>query len=133
MAKQILKPWIIPIVGSDHAFFVDSIHDDDEGFRIILVENQISERKLKITFSSTISYRNTDESFLLKIWNDVDQNLLGKIFYTISDSEYIDFFNQMTFGLYKEWKVVHYAIYTLQDCLDILSDQPPKIEWIKCH
>jgi len=70
---------------------------------------------------------------LLKIWSDVVQNLLGKIFYTISGSEYIDFFNQMTFGLYKDWKVVHYAIYTVQDCLDILFDQPPKIEWVECN
>lgn len=130
MDKQILKPWGIPIIESNNTFEVEAIHDDYEGFRILLRENQKMHRVLKITFNSKISYRNTDESFLLNVWSSTDKDILGKIFYTISNSKYLDFFNQMTEGLYNTWDITHYAIYTTSDCIDILSDQPPIVEWL---
>jgi hypothetical protein len=53
MDKQILKPWIIPIIGSNNIFEVEAIHDDYEGFRILLRENQtISESTPKSQFFS---------------------------------------------------------------------------------
>jgi hypothetical protein len=130
MEKQILEPWIIPNVDVNEIYYIEAINDDYEGFRILLRSNNFSDKVLRVTFSNHLSYRNTDESFLLNLWGYTDKEVLGKTFYLVSNSAYVDFFNESTENLYKEWNVIHYAIYTTSDCIDILSDQPPIIEWL---
>ena len=130
MKQQILQPWIIPNIDNNTTYNIEAIHDDYEGFRILIRSNNLTDKILRITFSNHLSYRNTDESFLLKLWGHIDKETLGKTFYLVSNSTYIDFFNESTENLYKEWKIIHYAIYTTSDCIDILSDQPPIIEWL---
>ncbi len=130
MSKQTLKPWIIPHVDTKKNYSIEAIHDDYEGFRILLRSDILTDKVLKITFNNHVSYRNTDESFLLKLFGNTDEKLLGKTFYLVCNSDYVDFFNESTMNLYTDWDVIHYAIYTISDCIDILSDQPPIIEWI---
>jgi hypothetical protein len=130
MEKQILEPWIIPDVDNKITYNIEAIHDDYEGFRILLRANNLTGNILRITFNNNLSYRNTDESFLLKLWEYIDKETLGKTFYLVSNSAFVGFFNESTENIYKEWNVVHYAIYTTSDCIDILSDQPPIIEWL---
>ena len=128
--KNILNKWDIGSYGLEDNMYVEQLKDDYEGKAIYLKGEQNNSKILKISFEEILSYRNTDESYMLKIWNDNPNENLGRIFYRIDNSSYIDFFNEMTFGLYKNWKIVHYAIYTTKDCIDILTVSSPKIEWI---
>lgn len=128
MKKDILTKWNIDnIEGNMH---VEELRDDYDGKTILLKGEKEKTPILKILFEDTLSYRNTDESYMLKVWHNTPKAMLGKVFYRILKSSYIDFFNEMTLNLYKDWNIIHFAIYTNKDCIDILAQIPPKIEWI---
>lgn len=130
MGKQIIEPWIIPNVDNSANYYIEAIHDNYEGFRILLRSSILEGKMLRINFNDKLSYRNTDESFYLKLWGSMNKEILGKTFYIISNSDYADFFNDQTLDIYRDWKIIHYAIYTNSDCIDILSIQQPIIEWL---
>ena len=127
VTKDKLAIWT-PLQKKKEKYFVEAMIDDYDGFRIFLKGEKEDSEILKISFVDVLSYRNTDESYLLNIWHNTDKKVLGNIFYTIENSSYIDFFNGMTHDLYSNWKVNHYAIYTLSDCIDILSEHEPHFE-----
>jgi len=104
------------------------IIDDTEGLKILLKELD-SKRVFQIFFSDSLAYRNMNESYLLKIWSSIDDNILGNILYKIENSSYIDYFNDMSLGLYSSWEIKHYAIHTGQDCIDVLTTVPPVVEY----
>lgn len=128
--KDVLNIWHIPIIEGVNQMVIDAIHDDFEGFRVILKDNAQNGRKLRILFPTYYSYRNTNESYLLKLWAKQDTNAAGKIFYTILNSSYIDFFNEMSENIYEDFKITHYSIYTTEDCIEVLSGQEPIVEWL---
>ena len=109
--------------------YIEAIYDDNKGVRIILGCDQFKDRVLKVEIVDKISYRNTDESFMLKVWDSMNKEDLGKTFYVVKNSSYIDFFKEMTFNLHDDWDIEHYAIYTTEDCIDILSINEPVAEW----
>ena len=82
---------------------------------------------IEVSFDSPLSYRNTNESYLLKIWNEFDTDILGHVFYRFENSAYLEYFNSMSFNIYKDWNIQHFAIYTGEDCIDVLSYENPKI------
>lgn len=129
MKENNLKIWNIEGVTGN--MYVEEFRDDYNGKTILLKGNSVDDPILKIFFDDTLSYRNTDESFMLKVWHNTPKEILGKVFYKVINSSYIDFFNDMTLGLYKDWDITHYAIYTPTDCFDILTQSLPKIEWIR--
>lgn len=110
--------------------YVESLKDDYEGFRILMQGEDKQSKMLRITFENALSYRNINESYYLKKWNESKLERLGKTFYRIKKSSYIDFFHEMTLNLYSDWEISHYAIYTTDDCIDIISETPPLVEWL---
>ncbi len=124
--NNILIPWK-PIYGIEKKMYIEAIHDDYEGFRILLKGEKPESILLRITFNDHLGYRNTDEGNLIKIWNP--EKPLG-IFFIVENSSYINYFHEMTLNIYKDWKIIHYAIYSPVDCIDILSSVPPIVEWL---
>ena len=120
----------LPLKEIPSKMYVEAVHDDYEGFRVLLKGDSDQSSMLRVSFDNTLSYRNTDESYLLKMWDGVSKDTLGKIFYIVEQSEYIDFFQKMTQQLYEDWEIKHYAIYTDTDCIEILSQNDPTVEWL---
>lgn len=129
VGKDILEIWR-PVEDVSVPMFIEGIHDDYEGFRILMRGENPASKMLRICFEAHLSYRITDESFLLKIWHSTAKEILGKIFYTVEQSTYVDFFNEQTDYRYVDWPVKHYAIYTTTDCIDVLSTDPPVVGWL---
>jgi len=76
------------------------------------------QKMLRVAFDTVLSYRNTDEGDLLRtIGNGLGENTL----FTVEDSQYINWFHKENHGIRKSDNITHYAIYTMHDCLDILS------------
>ena len=126
--KNVLDEWFIDIDGLDSKMYIEKLIDDSNGVTICLKREQ-GLKVLKVTFDGVLSYRNTNESYLLKIWHDTEKSKLGKTFYIIQNSSYVDFFNEMSLGAYSNWEVKHFAIYTETDCVDVLSTVNPSFEW----
>lgn len=125
--KDVFTAWE-PIKNIGSIILFEELTDDTNGLKITLKEHQKKDPLLKVYFKSPLFYRNTDESFLMRIWNE--QKLPGRLFFVINNSSLIDSFHHMTYDIYLEWKIVHYGIYTNEDCIDVLSTIPPEVKWV---
>lgn len=121
------KKWN-PIQKDEGVLFVEAVYDDYEGFRVLLKGNDLESRVMRISFDCVLSYRNTDEGDLLKTISEHD--FKGWSLYVSINSEYLKWFHQESANTHGGSSVVHYAIYTPNDCLDVLSEYPPKVEWL---
>lgn len=120
------KKWT-PIESLPKTLYLEAVHDDWEGFRLLLKHDE-ARRILRITFNPPLSYRNTDEGDLLKSINE--QDLGGWSLYVVSSSDYLAWFSDQSCGIHEPDDVVHYAIYTPNDCVDVLSAHSPTVEWL---
>ena len=128
--KDILKLWE-PVKGLQNVMDVEAIHDDYEGFRILLRGEDPPLRMLRVRFAAPISYRNTEESFCsLDVSQPANHDVLGKVFYIVENSSYVDYFNEMTQGLFAHWELKHYMVYGHSNCIDVISAIPPIVEWL---
>ena len=83
------EKWI-PIDNLAETLYLEAIHDDYEGFRLLLKGSVEEDKVLRITFDPALSYRNTDEGDLLKTINE--QSFGGWSLYVASDSDYLKCF-----------------------------------------
>lgn len=124
---DLLEIWD-PISNMNQKFHIHALHDDYEGFRILL-QNDDSEI-LRITFKDKITYRNTDEMYYLKSWGNSGRKL-DNTFYKVINSSFIhNFLKEMDGLTYMVYDIEHYFISTDCDCIDILSEKPPIVDWI---
>lgn len=121
------EKWI-PIDNLPETLYLEAIYDDYEGFRLLLKGDAKQDKVLRITFDPALSYRNTDEGDLLKTIDE--QDFGGWSLYVASNSDYLRWFHKESHGIHEGVDIVHYAIYTPNDCLDILSAYLPKVEWL---
>ncbi len=121
------KKWM-PIDNLVETLYLEAVHDDYEGFRLLLKGDGEENKVLRNTFDPALSYRNTDEGELLKTINE--QNFGGWSLYVANDSDYLKWFSEESHGTHEGEDIIHYAIYTPNDCLDVLSAYPPKVEWL---
>lgn len=96
----------------------------------ILLSGEDTEKTLKVLFEFPLSFRVTRESYFFNAFESLGDETLGKVFYMVENSKYIDLFNKWTGNAYPDWEVKHYAIYVSLDCIDVLSSYPPIIEWV---
>ena len=127
--KDIIKPWI-SIEDLPKDIYVEAVYDDFEGFRVLLRGTAIDAKMLRISCNDNIYYRNTDESYLLKIWGSMPKDIEPSLIYTIENSTFVEYFHEMSEGCYATWKITNYAIYSTNDCIDILSVEPLIVEWL---
>lgn len=105
-------------------FYLMSLVDNKDGLSLRLNGEGVDETII-IIFQNPFSYKNADEGKLLKSLRD------GKIrggFFKFRQSEYIDWLHEETFNQWKKNELVHYAIYTPNDCIDILSLNEPVVK-----
>lgn len=104
-------------------FNLEELHDDNKGFKLLL-RGESSQRVLSINFESVLSYRRIDEGDLLKSYQQITEG-----FHKIESSSYLSWFHEESYDSWKDKNVIHYAVYTPNDCVDILSIHPPRIEF----
>lgn len=85
---------------------------------------------LIINFDSIISYRNTDESYLLKTLNE-RENFSKWPLFKIKNSQYLVWFHEQTYDIYKKQlpEIIHYAFITPNDVVDVLAHHTPILIW----
>lgn len=115
-----------PLDEIEGRFYLKRLEDNTINLTIVL-ENEVADRILKLTFDSALSYRNIDEGDLLKSSQEGDHG--G--FFIITDSSYLKWFHRESLGIREDENICHYGIYTPNDCIDILALHPPKAEWGK--
>lgn len=128
MASDIYKKWF-PIEGLPKRLYCEGIHDDYEGLRILLKGEEKESSMLRLLFDAVLAYRNVDESYLLKTIDKIEDPGQSTL-YVVENSSWVEWFKEESYNTLQNSKINHYAIYTPNDCIDILSEYEPKIEWL---
>jgi len=131
MSSQILKIWT-PLEGISERLSLEALHDDYEGVRLLLEGDEPNNQTLRITFDPSLVYRNIDEMDYMKSLHTFQgREHLGKwALFTVENSDFVKWFNEESHGTHENENIVHYAVLTLNDCIDVISSQPPKVEWL---
>lgn len=106
---------------------VEALHDDYEGFRVI-VKGGISSEVYKIDFSDLyLGYRNFDESERLKFINSFPKDLRGWSLFLLTDSEFINWLTKESLEILSKDELKHFVIFTGDDIIEVLTLKDPVV------
>jgi hypothetical protein len=103
---------------------IASVTDDWEGFRLILTADKCPDTRVLVPRGALVLYRVYDELGLLG--RHLEGFEPGHCFYTVECSLLAKEASQMHGGTRDLPPVRHYAIYTSDRCVDIVSTQEPR-------
>jgi hypothetical protein len=131
MNKNIYKKWE-PINNIPDELYLEGLYDDYEGFRLLLKGDNVRSKMMRIKFDSVLLYRNIDEGDLI-LYPRVNEQSNQKLWclYIVSESDLLSWFHSVSQNIHEAKKLIHYAIYTPNDCIDIITDLEPNVEWLK--
>ena len=114
-----------PLKGVNGNFYLEELRDDSKVLKILL-KNDETDDLLHISFDAALTYRNIDEGYLLKSLEYIKGG-----FFKMVVSDYLTWFHDEGHGIMRDDdEVVHYAIYTPNDCIDVISQAKPRVEWL---
>ncbi|QBF82762.1 hypothetical protein EXU30_08720 [Shewanella maritima] len=108
------------------AVYVIAIHDDLEGFRVLLSGKDLPAFRLTVSKGSLKAYRVYDEVSLVGLSYE-GSFTPPNCFYIVDSSEFKEQQVKDSCGIVSEESSIHYAIYTEDYCIDILSVREPEI------
>lgn len=126
------EKWI-PIRGLPSTLYNDSLIDNSDGITLEFSDEN-EQNKIIVKFDGCVlSYRNTDEGSLGKIFKFLDKQYgtdfyANWTFFKVKNSEYINWFHEVSLGMYKSEPIEHYVFLTPDDVIEILSTDSPIIE-----
>ena len=127
MENEIFEPWEHGLLRS-RRLIIQRISDDQDGLTIRLNLGK-NEPVVRVKFDPYVAYRNTNESFRA---NTVTASgPFSQSCYVVKNSHWISWFEKESLGYYVDSEIVHYALLTCEDWVEILSEFPPSIEIVK--
>jgi hypothetical protein len=121
----------VPIDGVENEMWVEALHDDYEGLRILLRGTSPSTGVLRICFRSYYLYRNADESYRDKLWLEAAFEQRDWPLCITFESRLIDWLYEECGGVYSKAEMIHYLIKTGADVIEVVTNKtPPTVEWL---
>jgi hypothetical protein len=120
-----------PVDNIPDRLYLEGLHDDYEGLKLLLKGENVKDRILKIQFTSHLGYRNVDESNRLKSLHDNPLLTTKWPLFVATDDGFIDWIvdeSQDSIDKRKQYK--NYIICTPNDIVDVISDELPIVEWL---
>ncbi|MGO9171615.1 MAG: hypothetical protein ACLP7P_06580 [Rhodomicrobium sp.] len=116
------------IEGLAPKMFLEAMHDDREGFRLILKSPEANSKALRIRFDAPLCYRGTQEPYLLRRIYE-DHAIYPWPIFIVRNSRYARwFYSQAADALDKDSN--HYHIAAMDQMIDVLSPIPPVLTWL---
>jgi len=108
--------------------YCEAIHDDHEGFRLILLEKEGKKRLLRICYEQTLAYFRTEDGCLL---DSLPSSIRKKgCFFYATESSWLERFHTESGGIYKDLEVKHYVVSAIEASVEILSVIEPESVWL---
>ena len=129
--NEVYQRWN-PFPGEKTPLYVEGIHDDYEGFRILLCGEEKSSPMLRLLFdSSHLFYRVVRESCWLNA--DIPKSLINDIgrghrFFTVSDSRLLRWLIDVSSGTYDSPTIRHYFLCMANEVIDVVACDAPKAD-----
>lgn len=127
MRSEKYKKWV-PLKDIPDIFVLFGLHDNYEGFRILLRDGK-SSRVLRIRFDSFFAYRNTDRGYLSRTMLEGKKFVKWPLF-TVKNSSFLQWFQEENPDKQFNKKPIHYAMITPNNYIDVISSSLPKVEWL---
>ena len=125
---QTFVPWH-PLDGIPNELIVEAIRDDVEGLRFLLRPRDTTQPTLRITFEAAVGYQNINESYRAGTWARSKAPGPLPTLLRVQNSEWLDWVVEQAGGVLDRSKLTHYAIYSMEDCIDIASAFEPIVDW----
>jgi hypothetical protein len=129
VADQHHRPWK-PLDGVPERLYLEAVHDDCEGLRFLLRGEDTTSPTLRLVFESPVAYRNINESYRVRTWAAVSDMRALPSLLKVENSNWARWLVEEAGGVLRVDALVHYAIYTPEDCIDIVTEFPPTAEWL---
>jgi hypothetical protein len=126
-SEEVFEKWE-PIGGLQAEMYLEAMHDDKEGFRVILKGVGEPARALRILFEDPLCYRGAQESYVLKQLYEQHAIYPWPIF-VVSNSRYVSWFYDQLGGLLPETGR-HYHVAAMDEMIDVISARPPVVTWL---
>jgi hypothetical protein len=84
---------------------------------------------LRLSFESVIGYRNVNESYRLRTWAQLDMSRMPPLL-IVENSGWLGWLRAEAGDTIDWTRVVHYAVFASEDCIDVASEFPPIAEWL---
>jgi hypothetical protein len=119
----------VPIL-QEHApsslFDLDRLIDERGVLSVHLLHE--SGHRLSLTFEGYLAYRKRDEGNAMRTLSDASgSGGLGKSFYRVEDSSFLEWFEADGYGLHRAEGLVHVVVMTIDDVIDIICQKVPLI------
>lgn len=105
------------------------IWDKDDGLCVELAGKGDPRSRFVLCFEDFVAYRNVNESFRNRLWNS--KAIVADSLLMVENSRWLKWLNEESGGVVGEFDVSHYAIYTDDDCIDVLSRVPPQVSFVR--
>lgn len=101
----------------------EALHDDWEGFRLWFKSE--TGAMLVVAFPSVLFYASSEDGLrLAPVINEAPLQL-PHLFWKVEQSALIAEFHRLSLGTREGWSITHYAFLSMNDCIDVLSLEPP--------
>jgi hypothetical protein len=128
MRNDDYRPWL-PVESIPAELYCEGLHDDYEALRILLRGPESTSAMLRILFPSAIAYRNINESFRSRTWHKANPPSIPPLA-TVENSSWVAWLREESGGVLDEVALTHYAVTTPEDCIDVVTEVPPNVEWL---
>src|SRR5699024_6842317 len=118
------KKWM-PVKGLPPKMYNNLLVDGEEGVILNFSDENDTKRIIVKFDGNVLSYRNTDEGSLMKMLIFLDENYGSSLYYNWSifkatNTAYINWFLEESFGIYKAAEIHHYIFLTPLDVMKVL-------------
>lgn len=111
--------------------YLDCLQQDDAGLTIFLRPVEFNGYHLTLGFDNPISIRNSQEGLWFNSVDPIEKELWGTTFFIVTNSAYVRQFHEYSSWAFEDWKITHYAIFTSNFCVEVLSTVEPALSWEK--
>jgi hypothetical protein len=119
-----------PYPGITGRWYLDALHHDWEGFRLLLRSADSTVPVLRLTFEVPLLFQVAEEGFRLSGADEDSELAFPHPFYTVERSSLVAEFHRSSCGVYRDWAIRHFAIYAADECVDVLSVQEPRADML---
>ena len=125
---EIYRKWS-PIDDLPFPLDLDEFCKNENGLSIFLNSEDHTEKILHIHFSVYESFREIGEEFKTKFWHEVEIEE-DYAFFIVENSEWLETFHAEAENHFRDFPLQHYAIWTTENWIDILSSEKPSVTWV---
>ncbi|CDT29269.1 hypothetical protein D3C87_1272290 [compost metagenome] len=124
MMEEKYEPWR-PIEELPNSPFFYEMYFKEGKLIVLLKESDLDNRCLKIEFTNPLAYRIVNESARMKTLN----NPFIYTFCKTNASDFLEWFNQESYGMFSELDENHYMICNSDNIIDVITNQIPEVFW----